>query len=115
MALIISLAINDKTILTAEAVRIKGEPTGACNYRVRVWAEGQLDGDPARGKWEFELKHSYGDGAVVLSRKIHDILFEIENLHETVKEPVEYSREMSSHMRTEFCNGIVGGSDVRSA
>ena len=112
MALIISLAINDKTILTAEAVRIAEDPSGVYTYRVRVWGEGELDGEPARGKWEFELKHNYWDGAVVLSKKVHDILFQIEQMSELAPEPVEYSREMSSHMRTEFCNGIAGRSDT---
>lgn len=112
MALIISLAINQKTILTAEAVRVSEDPSGVYTYRVRVWGEGELDGERAQGKWEFELKHNYWDGAVVLSKKVHDILFEFEQMSELAPEPVECHRELSSTSkgRTEYSNGTVGGS-----
>ena len=117
MALIISLAINQKTILTAEVVRIAEDPSGIYTYKATVWSDGEVDGERAQGKWEFELRHNYWDGALVLSKKVHDILFEFEQMSELAPEPVECHRELSSTLkgRTEYRNRIVGGSDVRSA
>lgn len=57
----VSIAINGTPIFTRSAIRIEGETTGECVYRV----------DDAN-----TIRHMYSEGAVALAHKLLDCVIE---------------------------------------
>lgn len=74
MALITRIQINDCTIYTVEARRIQGtdQPDAINLYQVKVF------GEQGRQLTTFHVKHRYGDGALALTRRVLDVVADIE-------------------------------------
>lgn len=70
MALIVRVDINDRPLHFMEAVRISGgeQPDDINLYRMRLYS-----GDPQVRQFDVEVEHRYGDGALALSMKMHQL------------------------------------------
>ena len=75
MALNLTIRINQRRLYEVEVVRIVGstEPDSINTYQVRAYVAPTyaLDVDGT-------VQHRYGDGALVLSRKVHDLMVGVE-------------------------------------
>ena len=75
MALNLTIRINQRRLYEVEVVRIVGstEPDSVNTYQVRAYVAPTyaLDVDGT-------VQHRYGDGALVLSRKVHDLMVGVE-------------------------------------
>ena len=75
MSLNLTIRIGPRRLYEVEVVRISGgsDPDDVNTYQVRAYAAPDMALDV-----DGTVQHRYGDGALVLSRKVHDLLIGVE-------------------------------------